>query len=1705
MKGSLFFPIALCLVAAISLLLGLSRGELSAGDWPTYRGDNQRSGATVEEVKPPLELQWTWISDHPPRPAWPAPSEELPRTHADNAFHAIVGDGLAFFGSSVDDQVTAIDCAAGAVRWTFDTDGPVRFAPAFCDGRLYFGSDDGFVYCLNADDGALIWKYRAGPDDGKVIGNGRLISSWPVRTSVLVDGGEVFFCAGVFPFEGIFVCALGASDGSLIWKNDTVGDRAHELEYGGISPQAYLLASSDVVYVPSGRAMPAAFDRKTGEFLFYASPGAKRGGTWALLDGENLVAGDDYSGVPYKLAFDAKTGRRGSAVFAWFPGIDMAMTPQSAHVLTREAIYSIDRDAYAKAVARAASLGTKQKELSSLVTELRKKLPQAEGLERARLESRLKPLPGQLLALDKEIKKTKASSFRWSRGGKDLSVLILAKGVVYAGGRDTVLALDALSGEELWSAPIDGTARSLAASEGRLLVSTDSGAVACFGPPSGRAPKEIKATSGDSDRSDDPLAELYRTAAAAIAAEAGGTKGYCIVADCGTGRLACELARLTELTILGIETDREKVRAARDRLRAAGLHGARVTVLSADASSLPPYFANLVVSDAMVRTGRTAFGEKDLARVLRPCGGVWLSCRPQNPGTLSWTKTVRGDLEGAGSWTQLYGNPQNTACSGDELVKGPFGVVWFGEPGSEELIDRHGRSTSPVSLDGRVFHQGEEVISAFDAYNGTFLWKRQIAGAVRVRVDVDGGNLALSRSGLYVAADDKCYRLDPATGETLGVFEIPHQPGDAPARWGFVAVHGKILYGICAEALKNPYGAPWKDFIAEEGDRWLKPDEIPPEAAERWTAQTGKPQPFGSYQRKYPEAGQDLYMDYHRAGTLWRSMTDFPTWDSQRTPRKALTDRVMGGNRLFAMDAESGALLWIHKSERIPNISVSIAGEKVFFVESGCSEEERERAFNARSAAIEKGLYEEGAEARLVTPAERDVRFVTALDARTGRVVWRNPADLTGCGGDKMGSAYSDGVLAFFGHFSNHDTGFFLKNELTWRRVAAFDEAAGEMLWSRPLNYLRRPLIVGDRVIIEPRACDLHTGAIVTRSHPITGERVPWEFLRPGHCCSVTSASAHTLFYRSYWAAIYELTGDKGLNLFGAIRPGCWLNMITAGGLMIMPEASSGCTCSFPLRCSLAMAHKPEKTTGNWTVFVNHGSSVPVKHLAVNLGAPGDKRDAEGTLWLAWPRPRVVSSIGYGDYAMDFHLKETIASGGGYFRNDYRGAQIDGTEKPWLHVSGCRGLEELIIPLAEETSTAPEGVYTVRVGFCVDRSAAPGAPVFDLSIEDRVVLKDFDPISAEGLASGSTRLERVAVVREFNGVGAAKTLTVRLVPRDRSMPHAPVLNFIEVIREDVDNLPAHRPAESRFDQVRAADLLDEAGACFDSGKIDKALQLYHALFESEAPTAFRVKALEGMAAIASPESLHRVKKCWENSRSILSNYQTIDGEIMDATARVVLAVADRLSSSDRRAAHNAITLLLPLLESMSDQSLRGDILVRLGYVVKWRLVGPVPWSAGQNSVADVYAAARPRDDFAAARPRDDFAAARPRDPSSPIDAGKKELVPVDYLGEQAKIDLQKVFGVQDKVSAFALAEFDLATDQPVTLHIGSDDGFKCWFNGRDVGGFSAPRGWDSAGTVLTVAGREGPNRVLLQIIEQSGDWVFSLRVSDGEGNPLIRR
>jgi len=118
------------------------------------------------------------VRDLPPlRGAWP----DQPLLQFDVAYQPVVAGKTLFLASSRADGVAAFDAETGDALWRFFTDGPVRFAPVVWRDKVYFTSDDGWLYCVAADDGELVWKFRGGPSDRKILGNQRLISTWPAR------------------------------------------------------------------------------------------------------------------------------------------------------------------------------------------------------------------------------------------------------------------------------------------------------------------------------------------------------------------------------------------------------------------------------------------------------------------------------------------------------------------------------------------------------------------------------------------------------------------------------------------------------------------------------------------------------------------------------------------------------------------------------------------------------------------------------------------------------------------------------------------------------------------------------------------------------------------------------------------------------------------------------------------------------------------------------------------------------------------------------------------------------------------------------------------------------------------------------------------------------------------------------------------------------------------------------------------------------------------------------------------------------------------------------------------------------------------------------------------------------------------------------------------------------------------------------------
>lgn len=170
-----------------------------AADWPTYRHDAGRSGATTTELALPLSRRWeTKLSGRLTAP--------------------VVAEGQVYVASQEAHTVYALDATTGKIRWSYTTGGPVDSPPTIHRGLVIFGSADGKVYCLRAVDGEIVWRFTAAPREARLVSYGQIESVWPVHGSVLVENEKVYCIAGRSTFldGGLHFYCLEASTGNVV-------------------------------------------------------------------------------------------------------------------------------------------------------------------------------------------------------------------------------------------------------------------------------------------------------------------------------------------------------------------------------------------------------------------------------------------------------------------------------------------------------------------------------------------------------------------------------------------------------------------------------------------------------------------------------------------------------------------------------------------------------------------------------------------------------------------------------------------------------------------------------------------------------------------------------------------------------------------------------------------------------------------------------------------------------------------------------------------------------------------------------------------------------------------------------------------------------------------------------------------------------------------------------------------------------------------------------------------------------------------------------------------------------------------------------------------------------------------------------------------------------------------------------------------------
>ena len=434
---------ARAIIATICLAAAIYPQISAAEEWPTYMHDNARSGGTAETLDlSTLRQAWVYTSPCPPRTAFSgaAPWDAIHdvghravmtdmRDFDSALFVSVIGDSV-YLGSSVTDSIHCLAIHSGEQKWAYTTDGPVRFPPSYDNGRLYFASDDGYAYCVDAGDGSFVWKYTPIPpaDRRLISNNGKLIPMWPIRTGTVVAGGHVYFAASLVPWRESYLCSVNATDGT---ENYRVS--------GGSTPMGAILTSSTKIYLTQGRTFPSVYDRANGslnrnlESSGYGggltNAGNANGGVYALITSDSTPQfvygrGQSYGADSHPTegsrlrAFNASTA---DSIATHAAAICMVVSDGTAYILTGTSLHAIARP---------------------------------------------------------------AGPTVWTTGaGFDYSpsTLIQAGSHLFVGGNGKVVAYDGSNGNELWSKLVTGRVRGLAAANGHLFVSTETGHIYAFG------------------------------------------------------------------------------------------------------------------------------------------------------------------------------------------------------------------------------------------------------------------------------------------------------------------------------------------------------------------------------------------------------------------------------------------------------------------------------------------------------------------------------------------------------------------------------------------------------------------------------------------------------------------------------------------------------------------------------------------------------------------------------------------------------------------------------------------------------------------------------------------------------------------------------------------------------------------------------------------------------------------------------------------------------------------------------------------------------------------------------------------------------------------------------------------------------------------------------------------------------------------------
>ncbi len=742
---------------------------LAGSDWPMWRYDKNRSASSPEQLADKLYLQWQ-IKYSVRTPVWDDPLNRN-LMQFDRIFEPVVADNKIFVGFNDRDKVVALDINSGREIWHFYLDGPVRLPPAVYNGKLFFTGDDGYCYCVSVKDGSLIWKRLLAPSENKLLGNKRLISMWPARGGIVIEDGIIYTAASIFPLMGTFIYALDAETGDIIWKNEGTGSNYilqphNSPAFADVAPQGPFTISGDKLLVAGGRSVPAAFDLKTGEKLYYKlAESGKTGGAFTCANDRVFF---NHHRWRETWMYKAETGERLTKEAGAYPVIDGDIIYFSGDQIS------------------------------------------ASKLDNNMILDSLWSFP-----VDASKDLIKVGDCLYAAGNEGIKGLRLKRGS---------------DPEVIWNYKSNETVERLIAANGKLIAVTEGGTLMIFGDTPVKKVISYNMPDsrlrGGPIRAGNIIRRTGNTEGYSLVF--GGEdikllKGLISGTDLNVIVYERDHARVNNLREYfdnaGITSDRLSFLHYTGKISPLPKYFSSLTIINdpcylegGDDEVLEqvyditrPYGGKVVMN----------FKGKEREKITESITLLDL------PGANIKDKSIpviirEGPLPGASPWTHNYGDIANTVKSDDKLVKAPLGILWFGGNSNLDVLPRHGHGPGEQVIDGRLIIQGINSISARDVYTGRVLWKREFEKLKQDNwltyydetydeenpldpkynqvhlpgANARGTNYIATKEYVYLIEGNKCNLIDIRNGDIVKIFDTGY---DNTKELGYIGVYENLL------------------------------------------------------------------------------------------------------------------------------------------------------------------------------------------------------------------------------------------------------------------------------------------------------------------------------------------------------------------------------------------------------------------------------------------------------------------------------------------------------------------------------------------------------------------------------------------------------------------------------------------------------------------------------------------------------------------------------------------------------------------------------------------------------------------------------------------------------------------------------------------------------------------------------------------------